>query len=105
MAAKAPKPALNSSRPKASAANANGPATKTDKARRDNFCRLGEIRSRNAVKAIQRIGNLSNSNDYAFTEADVALIMDAIKLELQATESRFKVAMQRNARRPVKLAA
>lgn len=73
------------------------------KDRRGDFIRLAEGRAYNAIKAIQLIGNLSNTNGYEYTEGDVAQILDAIKQELQATEARFKVAIQRASRKAVKL--
>lgn len=75
------------------------------KNRRADFVRLAEGRSYNAIKAIQLIGNLSNTSDYEYTLADVTQIMETIRQELTAAEARFKVALQKEGRRPVKLAA
>ena len=73
------------------------------KDRRGDFVRLANSRTFNAVKAIQLIGNLSNVNDYEFTEADVSQIVEAIESELAATKSRFKVSRQKAERRPINL--
>lgn len=81
------------------------PAKPLEKDRRANFVRLANIRTQNAVKAIQLIGNLSNVADYDFNETDVTQILEAIKSELSATESRFKIARQKTSRKPVLLAA
>lgn len=75
------------------------------KNKRADFIRLAEGRAYAAIKAIQLIGNLSNTSGYEYTEADVVQIMNTIRQELSATEARFKVGLQKEARRPVKLAA
>lgn len=75
------------------------------KDRRGNFVRLANLRSHNAVKAIQLIGNLSNTNDYEFNDADVTQVFTAIRNELAAAEARFQVSKLRATRKPVQLAA
>lgn len=85
----------------------NGAATVQAKAkdRRANFARLATIRTNNALKAIQLIGNLSNINDYEFTDKDVSDIFEAIRTELAAAEARFQVSKVRASRRIIQIAA
>lgn len=75
------------------------------KDKRADFIRLAQGRANNAVKAIQLIGNLSNTSDYEFKDSDLAKIIDAIKGELAATEARFKASQQKIARKLVLLEA
>lgn len=71
------------------------------KDKRANFIRLAQGRANNAVKAIQLIGNLSNTNDYEFKDSDLAKILDPIRDELASTEARFKTAKQKIARKRI----
>jgi len=81
------------------------PQRKSVETKRAAFVRLGNGRLEQALNAIRLIGNLSNTNDYEFTEDDVSKITSEIRQELAATEARFKVSLQRKTRGPVKLAA
>lgn len=80
-------------------------ARKPAKDRRANFARLATIRTNNALNAIRLIGNLSNTNDYEFTDDDVAKMLNAIRIELSAAEARFQVSKIRAARQAVSIAA
>ena len=46
--------------------------------KRDKFVELAEKRVNNAIKQIQLIGNLSNTGNYEFQEADYQRIFRAI---------------------------
>jgi len=88
---------------KKAAANAAPAAQAKD--RRANFARLATLRSNNALNAIRLIGNLSNVNDYEFTDKDVADIFSAIRTELAAAEARFAVSKVRASRKMLQIAA
>ena len=47
--------------------------------KRENFVRLAEGRTQLALDAIRKIGNLSNSRAYDYTDADVKAIIKAAK--------------------------
>lgn len=59
------------------------------------FKRLATRRVNNAVNTIRLIGNLSNTNNYAFDEGDINTIFNAIDEELKLTKSRFVLVLKR----------
>ena len=60
--------------------------------KRDKFKELAEKRVNNALKNIQLIGNLSNTNNYDYNDEEVAKIFKTLKEELQTAEARFKIS-------------
>lgn len=54
------------------------------------FKELAEKRVNNAIKNIQLIGNLSNTNNYEYTDEEVSKIFKALKEEIQTSEARFR---------------
>ena len=58
--------------------------------KRDRFVRLAESRTRNALKNIRLIGNLSNRNTYSFDPGDVDVILRALDAEIKSTRRRFQ---------------
>ena len=61
---------------------------------RDRFVALAQKRVVRAIKDIRLIGNLSNRNNYEYTEEDVNKIVNALDLELRNLKSRFKQSSQ-----------
>ena len=57
---------------------------------RDRFVRLAESRVNKAIKSIRLIGNLSNKNNYSYTDKDAKQIIRALDKELRALKSRFE---------------
>jgi ribosomal protein L7/L12 len=57
--------------------------------KRENFVRIAERRTRNAIKAIRVIGKLGNKNAYEYTDADVKKIAGALTREIEAMKSRL----------------
>jgi len=57
--------------------------------KRENFVRIAEKRTRNAIKAIRIIGKLGNKNAYDYTEADVKKIASALNKEVEAMRARM----------------
>ena len=57
--------------------------------KRDNFVRLAEGRTRSALDAIRKIGNLSNRRAYEFDDQDVKKIIKAIKDAASDLERKF----------------
>lgn len=64
-------------------------ASRTD-IKRAKFVDLAERRVTRAIKDIRLIGNLSNRNNYRYTEEDVAKIVRALKAELDELRLRFE---------------
>ena len=58
--------------------------------KRKKFVELAEKRVINALKAISLIGNLANTNNYKYNEADIKKIIKALSDEVKEVESRFK---------------
>ena len=57
--------------------------------KRENFVRIAEKRTRNAIKAIRVIGKLGNKSAYDYTEADVKKIVSALNKEVEAMRARM----------------
>jgi len=54
------------------------------------FKRLAELRGERILKDLQLLSNLSNRNNYDYTEADVRVIFGAIEEELKIAKMRFQ---------------
>lgn len=57
--------------------------------KRANFVRLAEGRTQLALDAIRKIGNLSNSRAYEYTDADVKAITKALREATADIERKF----------------
>lgn len=57
--------------------------------KRDKFVTLAENRVNKAIRYIRLVGNLSNRNNYIFTENDVRQIFNALENEIRNTKKRF----------------
>ena len=57
--------------------------------KRTSFVRLAEGRTKVALDAIRKLGNLSNRYAYEFTEADVRKITKALRDATSDLEKRF----------------
>jgi ribosomal protein L7/L12 len=57
--------------------------------KRENFVRIAEKRTRNAIKAIRIIGKLGNKNAYDYTESDVKKIASALTKEIETMRARM----------------
>lgn len=61
-----------------------------DENKRAKFVELAEKRVEKALSAIRVIGNLSNRNNYQYSEEDVKKIMSALTDEVKQVQTRFK---------------
>jgi hypothetical protein len=61
--------------------------TKSEK--RDNFVRIAENRTRNAIRSIRVIGKLGNKNAYQFDDTDVLKIVRALSKEIDSLKARM----------------
>ena len=57
--------------------------------RREKFVNLAEKRTRNAIKQMRLIGNLSNKGNYEYTDKDAKKIVNALSNELRNMKDRF----------------
>jgi hypothetical protein len=60
------------------------------------FKRLAKQRGERILKDLQLLGNLSNTNNYTYTEADVKKIFATLEQELRFSRSRFQKTISRN---------
>jgi len=58
--------------------------------KRAKFVELAQRRVNRAIKDIRLIGNLSNRNNYRYTDEDVIKIVRALKAELDEIRLRFE---------------
>ena len=58
--------------------------------KRDKFERLAEKRVTEAIKKIRLVGNLSNKNNYDYTEAHAKQIIDTLDNEIKILKNKFK---------------
>ncbi len=56
----------------------------------EKFERLAEKRVSDAIKKLRLIGNLSNKNNYSYTDGHVQQILKALESEMQLLKIRFK---------------
>ena len=56
--------------------------------KRDKFVRLTEKRMENVLKGISLLGNLANTSNYEYTEADAAKIIKTLKNALKVLKEK-----------------
>lgn len=64
---------------------------------RKNFVRLANKRVNKALKYISLIGNLSNTSNYYYTDADVEKIFATLQTEIGECRKRFDKRKAKNA--------
>ncbi len=57
--------------------------------KRDKFVRLTEKRMENVLKGISLLGNLANTSNYDYTEADAAKIIKTLKAAVADLERTY----------------
>lgn len=60
--------------------------------KRDKFVRLAEKRMDNILKGIELMGNLSNTNNYEYTQEDINKIIRTLKTAVSDLEHTYNVA-------------
>jgi len=68
---------------------------KTGETKNLAFKRLAANRTNNIIRNIRLLGNLSNTNNYSFTEEQSKQIFGIIENELKLSKSRFLVSLSR----------
>lgn len=58
--------------------------------KRAKFLELAEKRVNKSIKDIRLIGNLSNRNNYEYSDSDVEKIVKALEAELKSLKGRFE---------------
>jgi mitochondrial fission protein ELM1 len=59
------------------------------------FKRLAQKRTNNLIKSIRLVGNLSNTNNYSYTEEEFKHIFNTVEQELKLAKSKFLVSLSR----------
>jgi len=63
--------------------------TLSDKEKRDNFVKYSNIRLKNAIKAIELLGNLANTRAYKYDQGDLNIIKRELKTATDKMVSAF----------------
>lgn len=58
--------------------------------KQDKFEKLAEKRVTEAIKKLRLIGNLSNRNNYEYTEEHAKQIIDTLENEMKILKTKFK---------------
>lgn len=74
---------------------------KVNESKARSFKRLAAIRTNNAVRNVRLLGNLSNKNNYFYSEQDYKKIFAIVENEVKLSKSRFLVNL--NTKRKFKL--
>lgn len=64
-------------------------------AKRDKFRKLAKQRGNRILNDIRLVGNLSNTNNYAYTDQDVYKIFSTIEQELKIAKLKFQSSKKR----------
>lgn len=64
---------------------------KMDESKKDKFVRLAENRMNSALKQIELLGNLSNTNTYDYTDEYVEQIVRTLKNAVSDLEKKYKI--------------
>lgn len=70
-----------------------------NESKHNKFHRLAKLRGERALKDIRLVGNLSNKNNYDYTEAEVKALFNVLEEELRVA----KLGFIRNKKRGIKL--
>ena len=66
--------------------------------KRSRFVELAQARVTKATQTLRLIGNLSNLNNYAYSEDDVQKIFSALEAEMKLLKAKFQMAMSKKAK-------
>lgn len=66
--------------------------------KRQRFQRLAKLRGERALRDVQLLGNLSNRNNYEYSDQDVRKLFSILDDELKTAKSRFASKKKREIR-------
>ena len=69
-----------------------------EETKHERFKRLARQRGERIIKDISVLGNLSNRNNYEYSDQDIRVLFSAIEEELRATKNRFNTKKKREIR-------
>lgn len=70
----------------------------TGESKQERFKRLAKLRGDRVLRDIQLLGNLSNKNNYGYTDQDVRKLFSALEEELRISKARFTSNRKREIR-------
>jgi len=68
---------------------------KTGESKNAAFKRLAGNRTNNLIRNIRLLGNLSNKNNYSYTEEDFKRIFSSVEDEFRLAKSKFLINLSR----------
>jgi hypothetical protein len=71
--------------------------------KRSRFVELAQSRVTKTTQMLRLIGNLSNPNNYAYSEEDANKIFSALESELKLLKAKFRTAMSKKVKDEFKL--
>lgn len=71
--------------------------------KRSRFVELAQARVTKATLTLRLIGNLSNPNNYEYSEEDARKIFSALDAEMRLLKAKFHTALSKKARDEFKL--
>ncbi len=71
--------------------------------KRSRFVELAEARVTRATQTLRLIGNLSNLNNYTYSEADAQKIVNTLDSELKLLRAKFQTALRKHQKDEFKL--
>lgn len=71
--------------------------------KRTRFVELAEARVRRATQTLRLIGNLSNLNNYTYSETDAQKILAKLDGELKLLRAKFQTALRKRQKEDFKL--
>lgn len=71
--------------------------------KRSRFVELAQTRVTKATQMLRLIGNLSNPNNYAYSEEDAHKIFSALESEMKLLKAKFQTAMSKKVKDEFKL--
>lgn len=63
---------------------------KIPKDKKEKFIELGEKRMASAIRTIRLIGNLSDKNNYIYSDEEAQLMIKILKAEVSKTANKFR---------------
>ena len=71
--------------------------------KRSRFIELAEARVTRATQQLRLIGNLSNLNNYAYSETDAQKILSTLENEVKLLKAKFQTALSKKQKDEFKL--
>lgn len=71
--------------------------------KRSRFVELAQTRVTKATQMLRLIGNLSNPNNYTYSEEDAYKIFSALESEMKLLKAKFQTAMSKKVKDEFKL--